>query len=931
MKKQSNFPPLTCTNCQAFLPELEDTLHFCPFCGREQNLDLQTDLPETKKQDFPDILFAAGTYRATKLLGKGGMGEVFLAEDLHCSRTVALKTIQKKLKNKKALLHRFLREARITAQLAHPSIIPIYAIHTTGKSLFYTMPYVQGNSLIELLHQARQREKKGLPQETNLSIHHLTGILLKVAQAIAFAHNKGVLHRDIKPENIIVGQYGEVVILDWGLAKIEKSAELAKDETNTDPELTQVGKLIGTPHYIAPERALGEPATKKSDLFSLGVILYQILTLRYPFARPPLNQLKKAVKREVWQEPTEVAPHREIPEILVLAAKKALAANPKDRYDTVEEFIYDLQSYLEGHPTWLPIATIDLKDDWIWQEKQPVFVKRSFAEALHKEHDLHYQGQIAKLSFQGNIRIDTTVTLQDNSSGVGILLCVPDQKECKEVYQGLCIWISAEPSTLQIFRDGVEVLSTKDLLLQKNTPYSIRIERVENTVSVQVNHTEQLHYVSQIPFAGSLIGLLFSDAQFTIHPLEISLGSESLHVSCLAVPDAFLARGQYETALLEYRRLAEAFADHTEGREARFRSGITIMTQALHTQGKRKKRKLYLQALNEMNTLLGTPGAPLAYLGKALIYQNMGKEEDEAKSYELACLRYPNHPLMHLVFEHLTFRLHQKVTDQRKTTYTLSLLALQHIQGFFTASANKAFIQTIQDSLPASVFPMFNCTSSTSLIITLHFWLGRTWALHQILVKKIIDDPFILMAAYALLYLGKRSIVREIIEETPLFPSLTLATKMHKKNIEKTLQKSQALAPFEKEMLTCWGLFYSIEKQKVSDALKGLQHPLPSHPVFSYLYVVALLWDQQWKKAKDYLRKNNHVSEKEFLLCCMLIHENKIQQAKELIPSLHPLNQRAIQEGIAPDSEQTQPQWVAPFEKKLFLQKLSLVNFCIQR
>src|SRR5262249_32874545 len=157
-----------------------------------------------------------GSYQVLKVIGKGGMGEVFLAYDTTCGRRIALKRIRSDLMEHVQMHNRFLKEARVTAQLTHPSIIPIYAIHgQQQQEVYYTMPYVEGQTLKQILRKAKQVEKKGQKSDVaGGSIPALMRIYLSICQAIAYAHSKEVLHRDIKPENIIVGQYGEVLILD---------------------------------------------------------------------------------------------------------------------------------------------------------------------------------------------------------------------------------------------------------------------------------------------------------------------------------------------------------------------------------------------------------------------------------------------------------------------------------------------------------------------------------------------------------------------------------------------------------------------------------------------------------------------------------------------------------------------------------------------
>ena len=212
-----------------------------------------------------EVQFNIGPYQVLSSIGKGGMGEVFLAYDTLCGRRIALKRIRPDLLDFKQINYRFLKEAHITCQLTHPSIIPIYAIHKEGKEVYYTMPFVQGETLKEILKKTKAQVRKGEKLDyIGSSIPALMRIFVSISQAVAYAHSKDVLHRDLKPENIIVGPYGEVLILDWGLAKLvrqpeENALEEPKGHSSLSG-LTLVGKIVGTVSYMAPERAQGPHA-----------------------------------------------------------------------------------------------------------------------------------------------------------------------------------------------------------------------------------------------------------------------------------------------------------------------------------------------------------------------------------------------------------------------------------------------------------------------------------------------------------------------------------------------------------------------------------------------------------------------------------------------------------------------------------------------
>ena len=239
-----------------------------------------------QQEELPEKI---GPYTVLESLGKGGMGEVFLAQDPVCGRKVALKRIRAEPKANKTIQDRFLREAQVASVLSHPSIVPILAIQTNPPEVYYTMPFVEGETLRQILRTAK--EKTGKSNPIARSIPTLTRVFLQVCEAIAYTHSKGIIHRDLKPENIIVGKYGEVMILDWGIADFLdqiKEEEPLYEKKISNVDLTRPGKITGTLAYMAPERLTGQGSSIQTDIYALGVILYQMLTLQLPFVRKSL-------------------------------------------------------------------------------------------------------------------------------------------------------------------------------------------------------------------------------------------------------------------------------------------------------------------------------------------------------------------------------------------------------------------------------------------------------------------------------------------------------------------------------------------------------------------------------------------------------------------------------------------------------------------
>lgn len=277
-------------------------------------------------------------YELKEEIGRGGMGRVHLAKDLILQRSVALKTLLDDAKTAKGR-ERLLIEAQVTGLLEHPSIVPVYDLRAmrSGEP-FYTMRFVQEKSLEELLSEIR----KG---EVSHSLTLLVSILRQVSLAIQFAHDIGVVHRDLKPENILVGKYGEVYVIDWGVAKIV-SADIELESTGK----VVMGQLVGTPAYMAPEQARGDNdmVNELSDVYALGAILYEILTLEPMFTGDHVLSVLFQVVHDMPERPAERAPDRKIPSELEDVCMRALAKEPTRRYLSAQEFADELDLFLEG-------------------------------------------------------------------------------------------------------------------------------------------------------------------------------------------------------------------------------------------------------------------------------------------------------------------------------------------------------------------------------------------------------------------------------------------------------------------------------------------------------------------------------------------------------------------------------------------------------
>jgi serine/threonine protein kinase len=261
----------------------------------------------------------AGRYAIERELGAGGMATVYLAHDVKHDRDVALKVLRPEFAESLGR-DRFLREIQLAAKLGHPHILPLYDSGDAGGALFYVMPNVDGHSLRDRLNGERQ-----------LPVEEAVRIATDVAGALDHAHRHGVIHRDVKPENIML-QDGHALVADFGIGKAVGEAVL--------DTLTQSGMTVGTPAYMSPEQAVGEAVDGRSDIYSLGCVLYEMIVGEQPFTGPSAQAV---IAKRFVQTPVDVAALREgVPRPVARAVQKALARVPIDRYDTAALFVTSL-------------------------------------------------------------------------------------------------------------------------------------------------------------------------------------------------------------------------------------------------------------------------------------------------------------------------------------------------------------------------------------------------------------------------------------------------------------------------------------------------------------------------------------------------------------------------------------------------------------
>jgi serine/threonine protein kinase/tetratricopeptide (TPR) repeat protein len=305
-----------------------------PFVGATESWSFDAT-QITNPEAEPDVIGKTlAHYRILEKVGAGGMGEVYRAADTRLGREVALKILPTGTGEAPGQLERFLREARALATLSHPNIVTIHSVEEVDGVHFLTMELVKGRTLEELVPD------DGLP------VDQLLGIATAMAGAIAAAHDRGIVHRDLKPANVMVSDSGMVKMLDFGLAKLAESFDPTLHDLATVPALTQTGMIMGTIPYMSPEQISGRVVDHRTDLFSLGIILYEMSTGTRPFTGETAAELSASILRD---EPESIDRLRfGLPDGMAEVVRRCLLKNPDQRFQSAHEVLIELKDRRSG-------------------------------------------------------------------------------------------------------------------------------------------------------------------------------------------------------------------------------------------------------------------------------------------------------------------------------------------------------------------------------------------------------------------------------------------------------------------------------------------------------------------------------------------------------------------------------------------------------
>lgn len=363
-----------CSDCPDLSAEVERRIeeieHSPAFVtqGAEASTAVATVIQSEPPEESRDTLVFQHRFSKLRFLARGGLGEVYVADDLELQRDVVLKFIRARHRHREECQTQFQLEAEVTAKLDHPGVVPVYGIGRTpdGRPC-YAMRFIHGVTLDETIaqfHTPRAPTTDGRTAHAaspfsaarTSELHNLLMRFITACKTIAYAHNRGIVHRDLKPDNIMLGKYGETLVVDWGLAipvDRDDSAKASGEETllpssGTGSSNSSSGGPVGTPAYMSPEQANGAAVRPASDIFSLGATLYKLLTGQAPYSGESVHEVVTKARYGSFAPPRQFDKH--MPRALAAICEKALAIEPSRRYLTAMDLAADLERWLADEP-----------------------------------------------------------------------------------------------------------------------------------------------------------------------------------------------------------------------------------------------------------------------------------------------------------------------------------------------------------------------------------------------------------------------------------------------------------------------------------------------------------------------------------------------------------------------------------------------------
>ena len=622
-----------CPACGLNIQSGEAWRSACPVCGEKLNLteptpfqplaDLKTRIEAptgiTKPASNPDLPKNIGGYEILDILGMGGMGVVYLAYEPLLDRQVALKLLSSQHMDPEleAKAARFLSESVITGKLGHPGIVPIYQVsHDERVGYFYTMRFVNGSTLFKIINDLISTN---LAVQQEYSLPKLLKIFLRVCEAMSFAHRNGVLHRDLKPSNIMVGEFGEVLVMDWGLAKCQEGSSMTQGRSSQqlqqrlaevqvrrkastrlflsrakipptgtsilkhlqnqrknmdNRESTPNAQVVGTPGFLSPEQGRCElNLTPASDVYSLGIILYQLLSLRSPIAtQNPIELVANTIAGNIISLTRLPDAHR-IPKNLIEITQKAISLKPEDRYADAGKLAQDIEHYLEGRtPQKLIMSDLFNRDtlgsDWQAKNGEPELRSNGLfcpQGTRLRCRPISHGGFESYLEFvpQGG----------DGEWICSIQIYDPKDKTCQVPYYEIRLGVEDRP-LIELRRCGRRVQRRFDIRVQSSAKFSVKIEVAENHIRVSSGGRKYIEYKESFPLPGGCVEIDCPTGNIVLQRMEFWSRGAPLHLPYHFLPDQLFQQNKFGEARELYRNLALSHPDREEGLLALYKAGL---------------------------------------------------------------------------------------------------------------------------------------------------------------------------------------------------------------------------------------------------------------------------------------------------------------------------------------------------------------------
>ena len=543
--------------------------------GDEDLSDLT--VPFQNMPDFDSIPYAGDLidgHRVVKFLGRGSLGEVLLVRQPELDREVALKR-PLTLHASEEEAQQFEEEARITASLNHPGVIPVYTMgRDSDGRRYYTMKPVSGISLEKVLEERREEKRSTLREYT---VNRLAEIIHRTAETLFYAHEHGISHLDITPENIMIGEFGEISVIDWGLS----ASRISRPGGAVSSDY-----IIGTGLYKGPEffEDTQEGLGPHSDVYALGAVLYEILTGRPPYEKETLAESIHALKHEQPEPPEVLNPLAGIDPVLSRLCMNALSPQAKRR-SSMKEFADILGRFIRGEREWQVIrfgeqGTELNPDEWVELKGDWKFANGEFVTQARNEHIIMWT-RPAPSAYRFVCECwsddDTELSLIGNGIDPRSIDTSKTGKTNRDIHKGYCFQFGAENNICtKLARNENDVLAISGRSVEPGKKYRLEIEYSEGWLCCYIDNERVFAYRELFPFIGKHIGLYGFEKGSHFRPVEIQRQTTGLTLPAIQVADDLYQYGHYKEALQRYRNIADSRHHRLETHEAALKAGICL-------------------------------------------------------------------------------------------------------------------------------------------------------------------------------------------------------------------------------------------------------------------------------------------------------------------------------------------------------------------